>query len=259
VSLDLVQRTDGDPDATPVLLINSLGAELGMWEEQLPALGDRMRVLRYNQRGHGGSPAPPGPYSIEDLATDALELLDGNGVERASLVGCSLGGMVAAWIAINAPQRVEKLVLCSTSAHVPPPSRWLERAEAVREGGMEAVTDATLERWFSDEFRAAGGARLEALRDGLLGTDPGAYASCCEGIADFDLRDGLGAIGAPTLVITAADDLSIPAEHGERLAEAIPGAELLAIERGRHLPNVELPERVNDPLLAHLLGEQASA
>jgi 3-oxoadipate enol-lactonase len=259
MSLDLVQRTDGDTDAPPVLLVNSLGAELGMWEEQLPALGDRMQVLRYNQRGHGGSPAPSGPYSIEELASDALELLDGNGIERASLVGCSLGGMVGAWIAINAPQRVEKLVLCSTSAHVPPPSRWLERAEAVREGGMGAVTDATLERWFSDEFRAAGGARLEALRDGLLGTDPGAYALCCEGIAELDLREGLSAIAASTLVITAADDLSIPPEHGERLAEAIPGAELLAIERGRHLLNVELPEHVNEPLVAHLLGEPASA
>ena len=254
MSLDLVQRIDGDAEATPILLANSLGAELGMWDEQMTAFADRVRVLRYNQRGHGGSPAPAGPYSIEDLARDALDLLDRNGVERAGFAGVSLGGMVGLWLAVNAPERIDRLVLCSTTAFAGGGTAWEERAATVREGGMAAVADATLERWFTPEFHAERGDRVEDVRAMLLGTDPEAYAGCCEAIGGHDLRDRLGEVSAPTLVITAADDPSIGPEQGEQLAGGIPEGRLLALPEGRHLVNVERPENVTGPMLEHLVG-----
>lgn len=252
VEVDLEQRFDGRLGGAPLLLANSLAGELEMWDEQIPALAPDFRVLRYNQRGHGGSPAPSGSYEVDDLGRDAIALLDRNRIERASFAGNSLGGMVGIWLAINVPERIDRLVLCSTSAHVPPPERWLERATAVRDQGIEVVADATLERWFGPEFHRTRPARVEGFRAALLRTDPGAYAACCEAIARYDLRDGLAAISAPTLVITAADDPSIGPEHGRLLAAQIPGASLLALPAGRHLVNVELPAQVNGPLLEHL-------
>ncbi len=255
MSLDLVHRFDGPDDAPSLLLANSLGAELGMWDEQLPAFSQRMRVLRYNQRGHGGSPAPAGAYSMADLGRDAIGLLDRNGIERASFAGISLGGMVGIWLAINAPERIERLVLCSTTADSGPAAPWTERAATCSVGqGMAAVADATLERWFTPEFRASEGERVEEVRSMLLGTDPEAYAGCCEAISGHDLRERLAEIAAPTLVITAAADPSIGPEHGALLAERIPGARLLALPEGRHLVNVERPEDVTGPVLEHLGG-----
>jgi 3-oxoadipate enol-lactonase len=255
----LVNRFDGESGSAPLLLANSLGAELGMWDEQLPAFSGRMRVLRYNQRGHGGSEAPPGPYSIEDLARDAIELLDRNGIERTSFAGVSLGGMVGIWLATNAAERIERLVLCSTTAHAGAAGPWAERAATVREQGMGAVADATLERWFSPRFRESQAGRVEEVRGMLLGTDPQAYAGCCEAISAYDLRERLGEIAAPTLVITAADDPSIGPEQGALLAQRIPDAELLALPTGRHLINVERPQDVTGPMLEHLSGAAASA
>ncbi|MFD0576324.1 alpha/beta fold hydrolase [Dactylosporangium darangshiense] len=145
----LFQRTTGPLGAPFVLLGGVLGSNLDMWRPQLPRFGDRLRVVRFDHRGHGGSPVPAGPYEIEDLGRDVLALLDRLGIERASYCGLSLGGMVGMWLAAHAPERIERLVLICTAAHLPPAEGWLDRARQVRAGGMAPVADAVLGRWFT--------------------------------------------------------------------------------------------------------------
>jgi 3-oxoadipate enol-lactonase len=235
-------------------LSNSLGTDSGMWEDGLPVLTERFRVLRYDQRGHGRSPAPPGPYTIADLGGDMLELLDGLGIERASLCGVSLGGMTAMWVAVNAPERVERLGLVCTSAYLPPREDWADRAARVRAEGLEPLVEASLERWFTPELARRRPDTVERARQALRAVTPEGYAACCEAIADHDLRDELGRIGAPTLVLATEDDPSTPPEHGHELAQAIDGAQLLVLEHGRHLVAVEYAEECAHALIGHLGG-----
>jgi 3-oxoadipate enol-lactonase len=231
------------------VLSNSLGTDMGMWDDQLPALAGRFRVLRYDQRGHGRSPAPPGPYAIAELAGDALDLLDRLGLERVLFCGVSMGAMTGMWLAINAPERIERLALCCTSAHLPPQEMWTERAATVRAQGMEAVADAHLERWFTPAARPE---MLQRSRRTLLATPPEGYASCCEAIGSHDLRSELGSIQAPTLVLSAPDDPATPPDHGELIARSIDGARFTVLERGRHLAAVEEAEEFAREVLAHL-------
>jgi 3-oxoadipate enol-lactonase len=234
------------------MLSNSLGTDLGMWDDQLPSLVDRFRVLRYDQRGHGCSPAPPGPYTIAELAGDALGVLDRLGLERVSFCGVSLGGMTGMWLAVNAPERLDRLALCCTSAYLPPRENWTERAATVRASGMEAVVDAALERWFTPALAELRPDGLERARRALRGVSAEGYAGCCEAIAAHDLRAELGSIRVPTLVLAAADDPATPPEHGRLIAEAVEGARLVVLERGRHLVAVEQPDDFTRAVLAHL-------
>lgn len=243
---------DGIPGAPVVVLSNSLGATLEMWDRQLPALTERFRVLRYDSRGHGRSPAPPGPYEMADLGADVVELLDRLEIERASFCGISLGGMVGLWLGIHAPERIDRLVLCSTAAQVLSREEWGDRAATVREHGVEALADTTLERWFTPEFREAEPELMRDIRRKLVGTPAEGYAGSCEAIGEHDERDRLTAIRAPTLVVTAADDPSITPDHGELIAERVSGARLEALPEGRHLCNIELPEQFNRVLAEHL-------
>ena len=245
---------DGPADAPVLVLSNSLGTDMGMWDDQLPSLVDRFRVLRYDQRGHGRSPAPPGPYTIAELAGDALDLLDRLGLERVSLCGVSLGGMTGMWLAVNAPERLDRLALCCTSAYLPPRENWTERAATVRARGTEAVADAQLERWFTPALAERRPDAVERTRQALLATPPEGYAGCCEAIAAHDLRAHVASIRAPTLVLAAADDPATPPEHGRLIAEAVEGARLVVLERGRHLAAVEHPGEFARAVLAHLTG-----
>ena len=248
---------EGLETAPPVLLSNSLGTALNMWEEQLGKLSRHCRVIRYDQRGHGRSPAPPGPYSIDELGQDVLELLDRLELERVSFCGASMGGMTGMWLAINAPQRIDRLALCCTSAHIPPRERWTERAELVRRKGMEAIVDASLERWFTPALRDRRPERVQVLESTLRGLDPEGYAACCEALAETDLRGRLDEIRSPTLVITGEDDLSTPPGHGRQIAETVEGAECVMLSPARHLANVERDDEVNRALLTHLLSGPA--
>lgn len=245
-------RLDGPKDGPVVVLSGSLGTALGMWDRQIPALSERLRVLRYDQRGHGRSPVPFGPYSITDLGRDLLALLDRLGLERVALCGLSLGGMTAMWVASHAPERVERLVLCSTSAHLAPREVWLKRAAAVRAGGTGAVAEVVLERWFTPRFRHAHPQTVTQFAQMLRSTPSEGYAGCCEAIADLDLRDRLGAIRAQTLLLAGADDPATPADHAQVIQEAIPGARLLVLPRAAHLANVEQPEAFNRAVFEHL-------
>ena len=252
MTTELHHRFDGPEDAPVVVLSNSLGMALEMWDDQMPALTDRFRVLRYDQRGHGRTPAAPGPYAIADLARDALALLDDLGLERVTWCGCSLGGMTGLWLAINAPERIDRLALCCTTAHLPPREMWTERAATVREQGMEPMVEGALERWFTPALAERRPEALEAARRMLLAVEPEGYAGCCEAIGDHDLRDSLGRIEAPTMIIAGADDPATPPAQARVMEAGIDGARLVVLDDARHLANIERPDEVNRELLEHL-------
>jgi 3-oxoadipate enol-lactonase len=237
----------------PVLLMGgSLGTTLEMWDGQLP-LSERLRLVRFDHRGHGASPVPPPPYEIADLGRDVLALMDALGLERASVCGLSIGGMVGIWLGANAPERVERLVLICTAAYLPPAGLWQERAEAVLEAGsVEVVADAVLERWLTPPFAAARPKLRAELRAMLAATDPVGYAACCGALARMDLREELVRITAQTLVISGSDDPAAPVEHQRLIAEHIPGARHEVVRPAAHLAAIEQPEAVNRLILEHV-------
>ncbi|MCA1717162.1 MAG: 3-oxoadipate enol-lactonase [Actinobacteria bacterium] len=241
------------PEEAPMLVAsNSLGTTLRVWDDQAPALRERFRLLRYDHRGHGESPVPPGPYAIDDLGRDVLALLDRLEVERFSFCGLFIGGMVGMWVASEAPERVERLVLCCTLARFEPPDDWDSRADTVRADGVDAIADAVLERWFTPAFRESHPEVVEWSGSMLRGTPAEGYAGCCEAIRDADLRSRLGAIRAPTLVVAGAGDPAAPPEGAELIRDSIPDACLVVVEQAAHLANVEQPEAVTRAVLEHL-------
>jgi 3-oxoadipate enol-lactonase len=249
----LHHEVSGPPDGHVVLMGGSLGTTLAMWDAQAGPLAERFRVVRYDHRGHGGSPVPPGPYTIAELGGDVLALLDALGVERASYCGLSIGGMVGIWLAEHAPERIERLVLLCTSAHLPPPEAWVERAVEVEDAGnTEVVADSVLERWLTPEFAREHPDVGESLRGMLAATSPVGYAGCCRALERMDLRAELPRIQAPTLVVAGAQDPSTPPEHGEEIAAAILGSRFVLLSPSRHLCAVERADDVTELVLDHL-------
>ena len=244
-------RVTGPEDAPVLVLSNSLGTTLDMWDPQAKALARTFRLVRYDTRGHGGSDMPPGPYSIEDVGRDVLDLLDDLQVERAHFAGLSLGGMTGQWLGINAPERIDKLVLLCTSPKMGPAQMWIDRAKTAREQGTGAIVDGTFERWFTEDFRKRND--LSGLREMFVGIPDEGYASCCAIIERMDLTDGLPNISAPTLVIGGAQDPATPPDdHAAVIASAIPRARLEVLDPGAHLLNVERPQEVTDLIREHL-------
>ena len=242
----------GPDDAVSVLMGGSLGTTLRMWDGQLP-LAAHFRLVRFDHRGHGESPVPAGPYQIADLGRDVLELMDLLELERVSYCGLSLGGMVGMWLAANAPERIDRLVLLCTSAYMPPASMWQARAEAVRRAGsVEPIADGVAERWLTPAFAKADPDVARALRAMLANTPAEGYASCCEAIERMDLRADLTGIAAPTLVISGSEDPSTPPAHQRLIAEAVPGARHETVTPAAHAAAVEQPDKVNELILEHL-------
>jgi 3-oxoadipate enol-lactonase/4-carboxymuconolactone decarboxylase len=253
MTVELHHEVHGPEDGTPVVLAGSLGSDLRMWDPQVaPLTAAGFRVVRYDHRGHGRSPAPPGPYALEELAADLLALLDRLGLRRVSLVGLSLGGMVGMWLAEHTPERLERLVLCCTSASLGPASMWQERAATARTAGMAALAEAAVERWVRPSFRAANPERAEWLRDMVASQPPEGYASCCTAIERMSIVDRLPTVTTPTLVVAAADDPATPPGHGRRIADAIPGARLEIVPFAAHLGNVEQPTAFTGLIIDHL-------
>jgi 3-oxoadipate enol-lactonase len=242
------------PDDGPVLVFGgSLGTTLAMWDPQAARLAGRRRILRYDHRGHGGSPALSGPYAIEELGRDVLDLLDGLGCERASYCGLSLGGMVGMWLAANAPERIQRLILLCTSARLPPPAAYRDRAAAVRAAGTpEVVADAVLARWLTPAWAQENPGPAAGLRAMFSQVSAEGYAGCCEAIAALDLRAELERITARTVVVAGAEDPATPPKHAELIAAAIPGARLVVLERAAHLASVERADAVTDLIADHL-------
>jgi 3-oxoadipate enol-lactonase len=241
----------GPADAPALILSNSLGADLRMWEPQAQALAERFRLVRYDTRGHGGSPVPDGPYTIDHLGQDVVALLDHLEIERAHFAGLSLGGMTGLWLGIHAPERLDRLVVLCTSARLGPAETWRERAETVRAQGTEAVAEAGVGRWLTAGFREAHLDTAVWLRDMIAATPDAGYAAGCAVIEHMDLRPELAGISAPTLVIAGAQDPSTPPEHAEAIAAAIP-ARLELLDPAAHLANVEQPEAVTRLIREHL-------
>ncbi len=248
---ELNVRIDGPESAPPLLLVNSLGTTTDMWEPQLPALGSKFRVIRYDARGHGGSKPPAGPVTIDDLGRDAVALLDRLGLTRVHVCGVSLGGMTAQWLAAHAPDRIDRIVIANSAPQVPPAEVWNNRIATVREKGLEAVVDNLLARWLTDDFRAAQPAAAARLREIFLANDPQGYAACCAAVRDLDLRGELAAIRAPTLVIGGSEDLATPLAGSELMAATIPGARLVVL-KAAHLSNWECAGEFTDHVLSFL-------
>lgn len=244
---------EGDPDAPPLVLGNSLGTTLAVWEPQVPALTERFRLIRYDHRGHGRSPEPPGPYEIGDFADDVVELLDRLGVERASYCGLSIGGMTGIALAARRPERIERLVVCCSSPYMPPASNWRERAAKVKAAGsVEAVADAVVERWLTPDYAAAHPEVHSRLRAMLASSPPDGYVASCGALERMDLRPMLGDVRAPALVIGGVYDLAAPPDsHARVIADGIPGARFELVPAA-HLANVEQPEVVGRLITEHL-------
>jgi 3-oxoadipate enol-lactonase len=243
----------GPATGPPLVLGNSLGTTLDMWRPQLPTLTDRWRVLRYDHRGHGASPAPPGPYDVAALGSDVLALLDRLGIERTAYCGVSLGAMVGMWLAAHAPERIDTLVLICTSAYLPPASMWAQRAAAVRAAGTtEAVADTVLARWLTPAFARDHAELVAWLRTMFVSAPAEGYAACCEVVERLDLRPVLPAIVAPTLVIAGEHDEATPVEHARTIAGAVPAARLEVVPAAAHLASVERPPAVTRLIVDHL-------
>jgi 3-oxoadipate enol-lactonase len=255
VAAELNYELGGREGAPAIAFTGSLGTDLTMWQTQSDRLGERFRTLRYDVRGHGASSVPDGPYSIDELGSDLVALLDRLGIERVALCGLSIGGMISMWVAAHHPERVERLVLCCTSALLGPPEGWHQRAATVRAEGVEAVADAVLERWFTPGFAASHPDVIEDMRARLVATPPEGYAGCCEAIAAMDLTGDLGSITAPTLVLAGAEDPATPPVHGRRIAELIPGARFEIVSPGAHLATVERPDLTTAMILRFLSDE----
>lgn len=250
---------DGPAGAPALVLSNSLGTTLDMWEPQVAPLAERFRVVRYDRRGHGRSPVAAGATTIDDLGGDLVELLDELALEQVSFCGLSLGGVVGMWLAVNAPERVERLVLCCTTASFAPRQGWVDRAATVRADGMGAIADAVLGRWFRPSFQDTHPDVVARFRALLVSTPAEGYAAGCDALADADLTSRLGEIAAPTLVLTGADDPVAPPATGDALAAAIPGAVHTVVERAAHIANIEQPDAFTAALLRHLGRDEGDA
>lgn len=248
------QRAKLPPETPWLVLSNSLGTDLTMWDAQLPALLPHFRVLRYDTRGHGATTLSCAGLSLQDLGHDVLDLLDALDIARAHFCGISMGGMIGTWLGIHHPQRLSRLVLSNTAAKIGTVEQWNTRIARLKAEGMPAIADDVIARWATPDFMAASPRRVARLRAGLCATPADGYAACCAVIRDMDQRAALGRIPCRTLVIAGARDLSTPAEQGRELAAGIPGARYLELPGG-HLSNIECVEDFNAALLDFLLGE----
>jgi 3-oxoadipate enol-lactonase len=262
-AVTLVSSADGPDDAPALVLGNPVGTNRDVWSHQLPVLSRYFRVLRFEHRGHGApgaqSPAPPGPYTIDDLGHDVLALADARGIERFAYAGVSLGGMVGLWLAASAPERITSLaVCCAALTPLPSPQAWHDRAALVRDRGMAPLAEMVVPRWFTPAFMAREPAAVQTVVDMLTATSPEGYAGCAEAIAALDLRPLLGSVRAPTLVLSGAEDIAAPPSVGAYTARNIPGARLTVIQAASHFAHYERPGPVTNALLSHFTTKSKS-
>lgn len=240
------------PDNAPALMIsNSLGTTLNMWDGQMPVLTKSFRVIRYDSRGHGGSVAEDGPYSMDQLGQDALNILDALGIEKANWLGLSMGGMVGMWLLSHHGDRINRAVLANTGAQLGGPELWNMRIRTSRNEGMLPLVTSTVERWFTREYMEKNPAAGEKIAEMLKTTPPLGYASCCAAIRDMDQREAIRSITNPVLVIVGKKDPATPPAMGGLIANSIPGARLIDLDAA-HLSNIEAETAFTRAVVAFL-------
>ncbi|MFW6638455.1 alpha/beta fold hydrolase [Nocardiopsis algeriensis] len=252
MTVPLHYRIDGPRHAPVVLLVPTFGTTMSVWEPQLPELTRVRRVLRIDHRGHGASPAPEGPYSVEDLALDILRLLEEREFSGISAVGAGFGASLLVWIAANSPRTLERLVLLAAAPRTPPMHRWDLIAERAREAGTEAVAAELSLPWFTPDTMQQRPETVARFTRELNGIDPGAFAALCEAADGIDQRHLVAGVRASTLVVTGAHDPLLPPGHGRRLADGIADARFEVVPGAAHLVGVERPDRVNELIMDHL-------
>lgn len=250
-----VQYTlNGSASAPVVMLSHSLATDLAMWEPQVASLASKYRVLRYDTRGHGGTDAPAGAYSLEQLAEDARALLRALGVERTHFIGLSMGGMIGQVLALKYPEMLRSLVLCDTSSRIPPEAwpTWDERIRVAGAQGMEPHVEPTVGRWFTPPFVSSHAEVADKVRTMIRQTKPQGYIGCCHAIKALDLTEQLQRIGTPTLIIVGEDDPGTPVAASRTIHERIKGSELVILKSAAHLSNMEQAEAFNQAVAEFL-------
>jgi 3-oxoadipate enol-lactonase len=242
------------PERAPVLMLsNSLGTTLHMWDGQVAPFTHHFRLVRYDRRGHGQSGVPAGPYTMERLGRDVLAVLDALGIEKINWCGLSMGGMVGQWLGANAPGRIERLVLTNTSSYFPDKAAWNERLRLVREKGIAAFAPANMERWFTKGFRERAPQVVARVQDMFAATPLEGYLACAAAVRDMDHRDLLPKISAPTLVIAGKHDPATPPEANEHISKHVAGARFTLLDAA-HMSNIEQPEAYTNAVLGFLLA-----
>jgi 3-oxoadipate enol-lactonase len=237
--------TDDGPASAPVLVLGpSLGTDLGLFDAQVRELAGDYRVIRYDLRGHGGSPVVAGPYTVADLALDVQNLLDGLEIDRFAYAGVSLGGAIGLQLAVTVPERLTGLIVMASAARFPDPPSWKARADRVRVEGTEFLVPSRIGAWVTAGFAESDPAETERLLAMLRSTPREGYAACCETIEDFDVRDQLSAVTAPTLVIAGAEDPATDPDVVRGIADGIPGARFVVVPQASHLVSAEQPDAV---------------
>jgi 3-oxoadipate enol-lactonase len=241
----------GPADAPLLLLSHSLGANLSMWDPQVPELQRHFRVLRFDTRGHGQTSVPPGPYTIEQLSRDILSVIDYLRSDRVYFCGLSMGGQIGMWLALNVPNRLQKLILCDTAAKIAGPEMWNARIEAVRKGGMKSVSAAIIARWLTSDYCAKFPEITAKTLAMIESTNPDGYVACCAAVGGFDVRETVSAIQVPTLVITGTHDAATTPAEGRYLANRILAARYVELNAA-HLSNIEDSARFNGEVISFL-------
>jgi len=244
----------GNDRGEVLVLGNSIGSNLGLWNKVLPALEKEYVVLRYDMRGHGMSSTPPRPYSLDQLGGDVLFLLDSLGMNRVSFCGLSLGGIVAMWLGIHAPERVRRLVLANTAASIGTPKMWDERIATVQSTDMGTLAKAVLTRWFTPSYCEAHPDEMKIARDMIAFTDRNGYLACCDVLRDTDLRNELGAISAPCLVIAGKYDPATPPSDGQALCRSLRNSKYVELEAS-HISAWERADEFAREVLAFLVPQ----
>jgi 3-oxoadipate enol-lactonase len=237
--VDVAYRFDGPQDGPVLLVANSLMANGSMWDWNVPAFADRYRVLRYDKRGHGSSGLSAGPYSIAQLADDAIGLLDALGIAKAHFMGLSIGGMIGQQLGARFPERIYSLSLCNTASEMPPRSLWEERFEIARTQGIAGLVDGTIKRWFTAPFIERAPKDIEKVRQMILGTNVDGYMACGSAVRDMAQSTMLLKIKTPTLVLSGRYDPACTVEQGTVLHRLIDGSKMVVLEDAAHLSNIE--------------------
>ncbi len=233
-------QTFGDASNPAIIFSNSLGTKYTMWQPQIDALQNDFFVICYDTRGHGASSAPQGPYQIEQLGQDVVNLLDHLQVEKANFCGISMGGLTGQWLAIYKPERFNHIIVCNTAAKIGQEQAWNERAALVRQQGLQTIAATAASRWFTESFIQSQAATVQSLSNDLAAGSAEGYASCCEALAKADLREELKNITVPILVIAGQQDPITTITDGQYMIDRIPNSELFEINAS-HISNIECP------------------